>query len=95
MLCVCPRQIKHFKAIHQASGIAYSDMIFFDNERINCVVSTMTTEEVWVQKPMARLSTLPVQTALATAAKAFLRCFKKKAIAACIAAPSRLLLQKC
>mmetsp|Transcript_36032 Transcript_36032/g.74093 ORF Transcript_36032/g.74093 Transcript_36032/m.74093 type:complete len:80 (-) Transcript_36032:224-463(-) len=26
----------HFKNIHKATGIPYSDMIFFDNEEHNC-----------------------------------------------------------
>jgi len=26
----------HFKQIHRASGVAYEDMLFFDNERWNC-----------------------------------------------------------
>jgi magnesium-dependent phosphatase 1 len=28
-------KLKHFKTIHQESGVAYEDMLFFDNERWN------------------------------------------------------------
>eukprot|EP00961_Rhodomonas_salina_P178541 2408223-Rhodomonas_salina.1 len=27
---------KHFASIHKATGIAYEDMLFFDNEEHNC-----------------------------------------------------------
>jgi magnesium-dependent phosphatase 1 len=29
-------KLTHFKAIHKRSGIPYSEMLFFDNERWNC-----------------------------------------------------------
>ena len=31
------RKVLHFQNIHAASGIAYEDMLFFDNENHNCV----------------------------------------------------------
>ena len=30
-------KMRHFERIRQASGVAYDDMLFFDNERDNCV----------------------------------------------------------
>ncbi len=38
----------HFRAIAKASGIAYHDMVFFDNERRNCVdVATLGVHPVY------------------------------------------------
>lgn len=53
-------KVTHFKRIHKATGIAYEDMVFYDNERWNCrevaamgVVCIHTpdgmTNEVWQQ----------------------------------------------
>lgn len=43
----------HFKRIHQKSGVAYKDMLFFDNERWNITdVSTLGVTSIYTPKGM-------------------------------------------
>lgn len=46
-------KLKHFKVIHQASGVDYEDMLFFDNERWNTTeVSRLGVKSVYTPRGM-------------------------------------------